>query len=82
MNFSVRFACFDVETLSDDLGTVCNYAADAGIGGSGKPPKLGQLEGGLHHLGIKCGKHGFRRPYLALHSAMTWVNSETSLKLL
>ena len=52
MHFGVRFACFDMKPLSDDLTAVCNHAADAGIGGSGKTPEPRKGKGVLHHLGI------------------------------
>ena len=60
MNFSVRLACFDVETLSDDLCAVCNHATDAGIGGSRKPPKLCQLEGRFASFGYQVRKTWFQ----------------------
>ncbi len=39
VDFGVRFARFDVEALPDNLAAVCDNAADARIGRSGKRPK-------------------------------------------
>lgn len=57
VDFGVRFAGFDVETLPDNLTALCDDAADARIGRSGKTPQSGKFEGVLHHRNICFGKH-------------------------
>ena len=57
MHFGMRFARFDMKPLPDDLAAVCNHAADARVGRSGKTPEPRKGKGVFASLGINTIKH-------------------------
>ena len=60
MDFGVRRAGLQVETLADNLPAAGNHAADTGIGRGGKAALCGQIERPPHMGGVLRGKfsHG------------------------